>query len=323
MRRATMYWIVAFVLLAVAFGITVLSLNSSIYSAGGFVGSYLDALRRHDATTARQLPGVLTNAKNSPDLLADDALGSLTKIHQVSDITGPDDVHTVSYTYFIGGMTGQSDFRVKHTGAFLGLFTSWSFETSPLATVAVTPLHDQRFRANGVALASKKADAPRSFAVFTPGLYTFDHKTDFLTADPIVTPVTEPQSVTSVQVNVQSSPAFVAEVGKQVRAYLAKCATQRVLLPTACPFGQTFDNRVVSTPTWSIRRDPSIEIVPGRAAGTWLVPETDATAHLNVKVQSLFDGSVTTFDKNVPFTVSYVISFLSDGQLYIKAECDQ
>ncbi|MDQ1555080.1 MAG: hypothetical protein QOI02_82 [Actinomycetota bacterium] len=323
MQRVTIYWVAAFLLLGAAFGITVLSLNSSLYSAGGFVASYLDALKRHDATTARSLPGVLTSTGVSTELLTDAALGTLSGIRQLSDITGPGDVHTVSYSYRMGDQEGQTQYRVKRTGAFLGLFTSWSFETSPLATVAVTPLHDQSFRANGVTLTSKaKADAPSRYAVFVPGLYTFDHRSEFLTADPIATPVTDPQSVSSVQVNVQAAPAFVAEVNKQVREFLAKCATQRVLLPTGCPFGQTFDNRVVSTPTWKMHAYPDVQIVPGQASGTWLVPNTDASARLTVRVQSLFDGTITTFDKDVPFTVSYVISFLPDGELYIKAQYD-
>src|SRR3954468_16317209 len=110
MRRVTIYWVVAFVVLLAAFAITVVSLNSSLYSAGGFVSSYLDALKRHDSSTARQLPGVLATGDTSTTLLEDAALGSLGSIRQRGDITGPDGVHTVSFSYRIGTETGQSDF---------------------------------------------------------------------------------------------------------------------------------------------------------------------------------------------------------------------
>jgi hypothetical protein len=36
-----------------------------------------------------------------------------------------------------------------------------------------------------------------------------------------------------------------------------------------------------------------------------------------VQVRSLFDGSVSTFDEDVPFTVSYTITFPGDGGLLI------
>lgn len=87
-------------------------------------------------------------------------------------------------------------------------------------------------------------------------------------------PITQPGSVTPVQVNVQANTAFVAQVNHELHGYLAQCATQQVLLPTACPFGKTFDNRVDSLPRWTISRYPSVTIVPGRSVGKWLVPTT-------------------------------------------------
>ncbi len=57
--------------------------------------------------------------------------------------------------------------------------------------------------------------------------------------------------------------------------------------------------------------------MPGEEPGTWLVPTTPAAAHLVVQVRSLFDGSLSTFDEDVPFDVSYTISFPGDGSLLI------
>lgn len=43
-----------------------------------------------------------------------------------------------------------------------------------------------------------------------------------------------------------------------------------------------------------------------------------AAAHLKVKVQSLYDGSINTFDRDVPFDVSYAITVSADDQLTIR-----
>lgn len=320
MRRVLILWSVAVAVLIGAFGITVLSLNATMYSASGFVESYLSALARHDATSARELPGVLASEDSAANLLTDDALGDLSEISLIDEDVDDDGVHIVSYEYNIGGYLGESDFRVRQTESFLGLFHTWSFDTSPLATVAVNVLHDDRFRANGVQL--DEADQPiesGGFLVFAPGMYAFDHESTYLDADAIEAPITEPGSVTAVQVNVQANSTFVAEVDKELRGYLDACATQEVLLPTGCPFGKSFENRIDTTPDWSIARYPAVEIVPGETEGEWIMPQGDAAAHLSVEVQSLFDGSRSQFDEDIPFTVSYSIGIGESDQLSIKA----
>jgi hypothetical protein len=143
--------------------------------------------------------------------------------------------------------------------------------------------------------------------VFAPGLYSFDHKSDYLTASTVKAAVTRIGSVTPVQVDVQANRQFVADVQSELKKYLAGCAKQTVLLPTSCPFGKTFNNRVVSTPAWSMVSYPKVTIVPDPSTGNWLVPSTQSTAHLKVQVQSLLTGVVGTFDEDVPFPVSFRI----------------
>ncbi|WP_213815302.1 hypothetical protein [Glaciihabitans sp. dw_435] len=320
MRRALISWLIALALLIGAFVVTIVMLNGTVYSAGGFVNSYLDALSRQDATTAREMPGVVASPDAAADLLTDDALGALSKIRQVRDVAGSDGTHTVTYEYSLNGQVSETDFQVKQTGAIFGLFHTWSFATSPLATVSVTVLHDQRFRANDVALTSTAAKgASASYLVFAPGLYTFDHKSTFLEADPVPAAVTEPGSVTAVQVNVQANPLFVTQVSTELKDYLATCAKQEVLLPTGCPFGKSFDNRVDSTPKWTIAEYPAVQIIPGSKVGSWLMPETDAAAHLKVNVQSLYDGSISKYDKDVSFSVSYGITITDKDELTINS----
>lgn len=323
MRRPLVIWSVAFVLLFAAFGITLVALNGTVYSAGGFVGSYLNALARQDATAALATPGVVAAKGARTQLLTDDALGTLTDITLVSDDADPDGIHTVTYEYTIGGELGSSDYRVKPSSAFLGLFSGWSFAESPLATISVSVLHDTRFRVNGVDLTSPaKASKSAAYTVFAPGLYNVDHKSAYLEAEVVPTAVTDVGSNTPVRVNVQANATFEKQVSSELRDYLMTCAKQQVLLPTGCPFGKSFDNRVDSTPQWSIADYPSVSIVPGSKVGEWLMPETDAAAHLKVKVQSLFDGSVTTFNRDVPFSVAYDITIATNNDLRIEAQYD-
>jgi hypothetical protein len=320
MRRALLTWSVVFALLVGAFAITVVALNATLYSAGGFVHSYLSALARQDAVSALQLPGVVASEDSSADLLTDSALGDLSDITEVGEDTDSDGVHTVTYSYSMDGTVGESDYQVRRTGAFLGLFATWEFASSPLATASVTVLHDDRFRANGIDLSTKsQPTASGAFLVFTPGLYTFDHKSAFLSADAIAAPITEPGSVTSVQVNVQANAAFEEAVSTQLRSYLDTCATQQVLLPTGCPFGKTFDNRIDTTPAWAMVAYPRVEIIPGGAVGLWLMPQASAAAHLSVEVRSLFDGTRSQFDEDVPFTVSYGVTISPNDTIDIQA----
>jgi hypothetical protein len=319
-RRDLLPWLVAVVGLAAAFIVVLFTLNSTLYSANGFVSSYLDALGRHDATTAMELPGVHAAKGVSTALLTDDSLGTISDVTLVSDVSGKDRVHAVTFSYELGKRHETSTFEVTPTPSFLGMFSRWSFARSPLATVSVESLHDQRFRANGTDVTSTAAQGtPSSFVVFTPGLYVFDHKSTYLTAAPVDVAVTEPGSVTPVQVNVQANKQFVADVKAELDQYFTKCATQKVLLPTSCPFGKSFSNRVVSTPEWSMVKNPAITIVPDGTTGKWLVPAATGDAHLKVKVQSLFDGSISTFDAAVPFKISYDITIGPDDHLTLTA----
>lgn len=310
MRRALLSWTIGFALLILAFFGVVALLNSTTFSAHGFASSYLDALNRHDATTARDLPGVRAPAGESTDLLTDAALGSLGTIkgiRLVSDTAEASGVHDVKFSYRLGSRTESTTFAVSQTTSFLGLFDRWEFHTSPLATVSVLAANDPRFRVNGAPEQTTTNYAvAQPYVVFAPELYVFDHQSLYLGASPIDIPVSDPGSVTPVRVEAEPDTAFTKEVTAELDQYYKKCATQKIMFPTSCPFGKTIDNRVVSTPVWSIAKDPPMTLQPFQ--GTWLVPNTTGEAHLVVKVQSLYDGSVSTYDADVPFQVAYKVT---------------
>ncbi len=307
MRRA-LPWFVAFALTVAAGGGTVVGLNATVFGPGDFVRVYLDALARGDAESALALPGV--DAAGADDLLLeDDVLTGLTGIRQVSDDTLGGDRHRVTFTWTAPDGDGTTAFEVERVGTRLGLFPEWGFAESPVATLSLDVLHDPRFTVNGIRHSTgRETEGAVEYAVLVPGSYVLGHASTFLRASEGTVLADEVGAMLDAVVDVQAGPGFATAIGEEVHAHLDQCATQQVLFPTGCPFGQTITNRVVSDPVWTIAAYPELEIRPGPEFGTWVAGPTAATAHLVVDVKSLFDGSVSTFDEDVVFEVSYTVT---------------
>jgi len=327
MRRTVITWSAVFALLIAGFAASVVALNADLYSAHGFVKGYLSALARQDSASALEVPGVQTSNSAAPDLLTDAAMGQLSDVRVVRDTANADATHTVVVEYTMAAPdssetpgTSTSEFVVARDGTRLGLFPTWRFVTSPLNTVSVTVQHDTTFDVNGYTVTSTaEAGTPGTYLVFAPGRYDVDHESAYLTAETVPLRVSAIGEISDVTVDVQANEEFVAEVQKHVGAYLEECTTQQVLMPTGCPFGKALANRVESAPVWSMATEPAVTIVPGVEPGTWAVPKTPAAAHLVVDVRSLFDGTLSTFDEDVPFEVQYALTFEADDRLLITA----
>ena len=311
-RRFRITWLILLALLLAAFAGTVTVLNSTLYSASGFVASYLDALARHDVAEALSTPGVTPAATGAKELLAPAALTKLEDIRLVDDTANEDGSHLVVYGYRVGGKSGTSAFLVRRDGVRFGVFSRWTFQNSPVGVLRVTPQHAAAFTANGVPLTAKTPGVSVAYQVLTPASITLSHESAYFAAAPKAVLVTQRGTV-QADLDIQANKAFVSELQKQLDAQLKQCATQKVLLPTGCPFGQSMENRIVGDPDWSIARYPKLRIVPGDTAGQWSVPATPGAAHLKVKVRSLFDGTVSIFDKDVQFMVRYSIAFSDAG----------
>lgn len=318
-RRLALRWGILLGVLILAFGGTVLTLNSTLYSASGFVSSYLDALARHDLDGALAMPGVEAPDDALATLLVPEAMGQLTAHTLVSDDDEGNGEHSlVVDVHFADDIRAKITFAVRHTGPRMGVFSGWEFARSPLGVLEATPRHDAAFAVNGVAVTSVDgADQPTRFTVLTPGIYTLTHESKYLSAEPATFLADDSVGVTAAELDIQASSAFVDQVNLELADYLDECATQQVLLPTDCPFGQPISDRIEGLPAWSMVTYPQVTIVPSGEGGTWLVPPTQAAAHLTVEVRSLFDGSLSTFDEDVPFTVEYAITFPGDGSLLI------
>lgn len=320
MRREIIIWSIVATLIVAAFGVTVLVLNATLYSASGFVRSYLDSLARHDVDGALELAGTAVAADASGELLVAGAIGELSGIRLISDTTDAQGTHSVVYAFSSEGVAGRSAFSVRPQGTLLGLFPTWSFESSPLGVLQILPQHGTSFTVNGAEVEAPEPDRPAPYLVFAPSTYVIAAQTLYLEAPPVTVTASQPGAAVIGVVSLKPTKALIDQVQKELNTYLDDCATQTVLLPTGCPFGEQIANRIVSTPAWSIARYPNVTLQPGPEPGSWLMPSTDAAAHLIVEVRSLFDGTVSTFDEDVPFSSSYLVTFLPNDRLLISAQ---
>lgn len=323
MRRALTAWLVALGVAIAAGAVGVAALNATVFGASGFVRVYLDALARGDVAGARGLPGVVVDGSAGDDLLRTDALARLD-IRDVTVERRDAGIETVAVTWTADSEETVTTFAVERIGTRFGLFPEWGFAESPLATLRLTVEHDERFVVNGVDLVTGVAAAePVDYAVFVPGVYRVGHESTYLDADELEVVAAHPATPIERTLEVLPAPAFVEQVTTEVHDHLAACATQEVLFPTGCPLGRAIPNRVVSTPEWSIVEFPELAVEPTDEFGVWEIPAAAVVAHLRVDVQSLFDGSVSTFDEDIPFDVRYLVTIdPDDTTLRIVAQYD-
>lgn len=321
------------ILLVGALGATAAFLYRELYSPSAFVERYLDLLSRGQAAEALALPGVAVDSAQlaasglPPDasevLLRQAALGPLMDV-VVTEEPVDGSVTVVTATYGTGPHTGRTSFRVEQAGQ-VGLAPTWRFATSPLAVIDLSLRGATAFSVNGFALDTRQVspdgvDAdplePVDLLVFSPGLYSISVDTAVSSSPGVAVLSDSPQASIPVSVQTQPTEKFTQAVQTEVAAFLTACATQEVLQPTGCPFGLVVQNRIVTTPAWTIDQQPTVTLTPDGAA--WKIERTQAVAHITVDIRSIYDGSVRTLDEAVPFFVGGTVTILPDGTASIQ-----
>ncbi|MFJ4223291.1 hypothetical protein [Microbacterium sp. NPDC089695] len=321
------------VLLVAALAAGGASLYQQFYGPSAFVTRYLDLLSEGRAADALRIPGVAIDRETLQDaglgataseaMLRRAALGRLSDVEVVSE-THDGDRFDVTVTYTAGEHAGTTTFSVAQDG-WAGVTPNWRFTTSPLAVVDLTLLGADQFAINGfevdrrqISSAGAEATAtdPLPMLVFTPGLYSVTVDTAISHSSGTGVLADTPLATTPVDVQTEPTDEFVAVVQQRVEEFLTACTTQEVLQPTACPFGIQVSNRIDSLPKWSIATQPQVSVVPD--GGQWQIPPTDAVAHVEVEIRSLFDGEVEAISEDVPFQVNGSIVLLPDGSVSIR-----
>lgn len=316
------------VLLAAALAAAGVTLYRTFYGPAAFVERYATLLAEGNASEALAVPGVAVDSAEleaaglpegaSDALLRNTALGAVRVLgaREVSEAGG---VVTVELSWEAGGQQASSVFRVRQNG-MIGIAPRWEFARSPLAVMNLKVNGSTQFAVNGFALDKRQVspDGPAAdldlavpLLVFTPGLYSVTVDTPTATSPGVAMISDAVFAEVPVTVNATATDAFVEVVQKRVDDFLAACATQQVLQPTGCPFGYPLTDRLASLPAWQIVKNPEVQLVA--FGGGWRIVETDALAHVEVTVRSLFDGRKTTLSEDVPFLVSGTITQSPDG----------
>jgi len=324
---------VAGALLLGAFGVRVAFLYQQLYSPKAFVENYLSLLSEGLAADALAVPGVSVNSADlessglprsaSDALLRQAALGSLSDIRTFAETT-EGDVTEVRVSYTAGGHPGSTTFLVERNG-WIGVAPAWRFARSPLAVLDLTVRGSMQFQVNGFEVDKRQVspdgvDAapldPVQLLVFSPGAYRIAVDTAISATSGVDVLADQPLANVPVQIQAEPTEEFVAVVQQRVDEFLAECATQRVLQPTACPFGFVVTDRIEGDPVWSIAENPVITLTPD--GGNWTIPATSASAHIDVDVVSLFDGTVSHVSEDVEFLLSGTITVQPDGSVSIR-----
>lgn len=327
-HKGIIVWVCIAALLIAAFFSAVGALDRDVYGPRGLVHAYLGDLAAHNVEAALSLPGADLSAPGlaaagipvtaSRELLRASVLDTISGVTITEDTDLGNNTHRVSAGYRLGSSQRTSTFLLRRTGSYLGLFGSWRFAASPLAVVQVTVKHATTFSLDGLGL-DPRATRPKQdssfhasadYLVFAPAIYRFGHTSAMLTADPVVLKPKPGSRVNPVAIDAEANAVFTRRVEAKLHGFLDDCATAQVLQPAGCPFGTQIDDRVTDAPHWSISEYPDVQIIPDKSG--WQMPSTPATAHITVGVQSLFDGSVSTLERDVPFTISLTISVTDD-----------
>ncbi len=301
---------VALVVASVVGGVALAS--ATVFSASGFVRDYLTALSADRIDEVLALPGALDEGTDSALLTTHVGERFAFEILGEEQSEG---VHLVRVAFGAhpDRLGSRTTLAIEQVGTRFLLFPRWGFAAPPLTTVSVELSGDARFTVGERPVTSDASTI--ELTVLRPGIYRLDHESDFLEARDVH--VLAARRSESASLSIRPTERFRDAVDGALDELLDGCADQTVLFPVGCPFGTAVADRVISEPTWSIATVPSVTIEPADELGLWRVARFAGTAHLEVEVQDLYDGSRAIEEREVPFEAAYDVSFDSERVLLL------
>ncbi len=297
---------IAAVLITAVWLVAVVSVNQTLFSPGGYVLSYLDALERGEFGEASARAGL---TEVPPVLPRPDALVSEARVAGTF-VVNADEV-LIQAQYLLDGIPSESLFTLKRLPRTLGLFDRWEFADAPLGNITATITGSDEMVINGVTIGREVT--ARGVQVLYPGRYTLSWSSGWLETDTVELAVENAQSQT-VRLVALPTEALVEQATKAVTDYLTSCTTQAVLQPASCPFGVTITDRVTGDVVWEITTEPRVVLAMFEDEKTWQVQALNGEATLTVSLQSLFDGSVEDYVEKQTVDVTGIIEGLAENR---------
>jgi hypothetical protein len=294
------------VVITAAWLVAVFSVNQTLFSPGGYVTSYLDALERGEFGEAVARAGLtdMPTVLPRPDALVSEPFISGTFVVNADEVV-------IQAQYLLDGIPSESLFTLKRLPRALGLFNRWEFGEAPVGTITATITGSDEVVINGVSV--DRDVTSRGIEVLYPGRYTLSWSSGWLETDTVELAVESAQSQT-VRLVALPTEALVEQATKAVTDYLTSCVTQAVLQPARCPFGVTITDRVVGDVEWEITTEPRVVLAMIDDEKTWQVQALSGEATLSVSLQSLFDGTVSEFVETQTIDVTGVIEALDQNR---------
>ncbi|MGO4534845.1 hypothetical protein [Leifsonia sp. 2MCAF36] len=333
-RRVVLLWSGIGILLLAAVVAAFGAVQRAYYSPSGFVEAFATSIAAHHVPDALAMPGAAPSsaalraaklpAGASRELLRSDILPTIRDVAVASDTTGADGIHTVVIHALADGQPVSAAFHVRQSGSVLGILPTWTFASTPLGVARITVAHANDFRVGSHTVSPRATSPDQPAAAFNVSAdylvvplapLGLSHSSRYVRAAP-VTALAPPGHVAETVVDAQPTADFTTEVQKQVDGFLDRCAQQKVLQPAGCPFGVEIDDRVQGDPTWSMVTYPIVRLTAGDAG--WVAERMVGVAHIDVTVQSLFDGTVSARSDDEPFSMALSsVTVRADGSLAI------
>ena len=282
--------------------IAILSLNLTLYSAGGFVMGYLRALEEANYGLAATKAGLNDVPAITP--MDSEALSNPRIIATGSLATGE---IVVQAAYELGGEEATTVFVLDQAQPVLWFFNSWTFNRAPTARLDLAVVGDNRVVLNGRELQTQRLGVPPRTTVLVPAMYEASLSTEWVEATSVIASVTEIGSSTTLRLAPIPTPRLLDATSEAVEDFLDDCVLQGVLQPASCPFGITVDDRVIGTPAWTILDYPEVRLNLAGDQASWSMIAKQGVAEVRVQVQSLFDGSISETTDVISFDLYGVV----------------
>lgn len=308
LSRIATAWLLVLMLALAASIVTIAIVNTKSFGPEKTVANYLAALKDGNGAKAMGLlhakvPGANAAALDGESLaLSQKALENLNIAEAVA---APDNKESVTVSYTVGETAFSSEFILEQGPKHWLFFDSWEMMPTTLPTIDASVVNANQASINGAD--ANMPHGKNSFAVFYPGNYEFEYRSDLFAAPPATRTATGPrQPIPAVALATGPTSGLLAQVDGTIRKYLDACVEQAVLLPTGCPMSAETGSRVLSPVTWSIAEYPAITISPYE--GAWIMAPLTVKAQVAYQEQDLFTGRVSEFKKTDSFDFSAKLS---------------